>query len=200
MVVVPDGSLFQRWCTRKPANSDETKINFFGSDGVKRVWRQPGEEFKDKYVLPTVKHGGGIVMVWGCMSAAGTGVLQFIEGTVNANMYSDILKQSPALWEKLRVKVMDWPSMSPDLYPIDHLWGIAKQKEEEHKVSNIHQFCDAVMEEWKRIREATCEDLVNSLWGVLTFAASGSDINGCVLSYLEGTVDFCCYTSSTLTT
>ncbi len=26
--------------------SDETKINLFGSDGVKRVWRQPGEEYK----------------------------------------------------------------------------------------------------------------------------------------------------------
>ncbi len=59
--------------------SDETKINLFGSDGVKRVWRQPGEEYKDKCVLPTVKHGGGSVMVWSCMSAAGTGELQFIE-------------------------------------------------------------------------------------------------------------------------
>ncbi len=52
--------------------SDETKINLFGSDGVKRVWRQPGEEYKDKSVLPTVKHGGGSVMVWGCMSTAGS--------------------------------------------------------------------------------------------------------------------------------
>ncbi len=33
-------------------------------------------------------------MVWGCMSAAGTGELQYIEGTTNANMYCDILKQS----------------------------------------------------------------------------------------------------------
>ncbi len=49
--------------------SDETKINLFGSAGVKRVWRQPGEEYKDKCVLPTVKYGGGSVMVWGCMSA-----------------------------------------------------------------------------------------------------------------------------------
>jgi len=32
-------------------------------------------------------------MVWGCMSVAGTGTLQFIEGTMNANMYCDILKQ-----------------------------------------------------------------------------------------------------------
>ncbi len=30
--------------------SDETKINLFGSDGVKHVWRQPGEEYKDKCV------------------------------------------------------------------------------------------------------------------------------------------------------
>ena len=64
------------------------------SDGVRRVRRQPGEEDKDKCVFPTVKHGGGRVMVWGCMSAADTGELQFIEGTVNANMYCDILKQS----------------------------------------------------------------------------------------------------------
>ncbi len=47
-----------------------------------------------KCILPTVKHGGGSVMVWGCMSAASTGELQFIEGTMNANMYCDILKQS----------------------------------------------------------------------------------------------------------
>ncbi len=33
-------------------------------------------------------------MVWGCMSAAGTGELQLIEGTMIAIMYCDILKQS----------------------------------------------------------------------------------------------------------
>ncbi len=66
--------------------SKETKINLFGSDGVKRVWRQLGEEYKDKCVLPTIKHGGGSVMVWGSMSAANTGKLQFIEGTMNAKM------------------------------------------------------------------------------------------------------------------
>ncbi len=53
-----------------------------------------GLRHKDKCVLPTVKHGGGSVMVWGYMSAAGTGELQFIEGPMNANMYCDLLKQS----------------------------------------------------------------------------------------------------------
>ncbi len=66
--------------------SDETKLKLFGSHGVKRVWRQPGEEYKDKCVLPTVKYGGGSVTVWCCMSAAGTGELQFIEGTMNSTV------------------------------------------------------------------------------------------------------------------
>ncbi len=67
-----------------------------------------------------------------------------------------------ALLNKLRVKVMDWPSMSPDLNPMD-LWGIFKQKVEERKVSNIHQLRDVIMEEWKRTPVATCEALVNSM-------------------------------------
>ena len=62
-----------------------------------------------------------------------------------------------ALLKKQRVKVMDWPSKSPDLNPLEHLWGILKQKVEERKVSNIHQLCDFVMEVWKRTPVATCD-------------------------------------------
>ena len=43
--------------------SDEMKINLFGSDCFKHVWRRPGEEYKDKCVMPTVKHDGGNIMV-----------------------------------------------------------------------------------------------------------------------------------------
>ena len=44
--------------------------------------------------MPTVKHGGGNVMVWGCMSAAGVGELYFIEGNMNSNRYCEILQLS----------------------------------------------------------------------------------------------------------
>ncbi len=57
--------------------SDETKINVFGTDGFKTVWRRKGEEYKEKCMVPTVKHGGGSVLMWGCMSAAGVGKLHF---------------------------------------------------------------------------------------------------------------------------
>ncbi len=61
--------------------------------------------------------GDGNVMVWGCKSAAGTGELQFIEGTMNANMYCDILKQImiPSLWRLGRRAVFqhDNPNTPP---------------------------------------------------------------------------------------
>ncbi len=157
-------------------------INLFDSDGVKRVWQQTGEEYKDKCVLPSVKHGGGSVMVWGCMSSAGTGELQFIEGTMNANMYCDILKQSmiPSFRRLGRRAVLQHDNnhcLAKEAEgkgdglakhvsrpkPYAQSVGILKRKVVEHKVSNIHQLRDVVMEEWKRTPVETCESLVNSM-------------------------------------
>ncbi len=63
---------------------------------------------------------------------------------------------------KVKVKVMEWPSMSPDLKPIEHMWGILKRKVEKHHVSNIQQLRDVIME-WKRMPATTCAALVNSM-------------------------------------
>ncbi len=84
--------------------SDETKINVFGTDGFKTVWRRKGEEYKKKCMVPTVKHGGGSILMWGCMSAAGVGELHFIDGSMNSQMYCSILKEK----------------MLPSLRPLGH--------------------------------------------------------------------------------
>ncbi len=44
-------------------------------------------------MVPTVKHGGGSVLMWGCMSAAGVGELHFIDGIMNSQIYCSILKE-----------------------------------------------------------------------------------------------------------
>ncbi len=50
--------------------SDETKINVFGTDGFKTVWHRKGEEYKEKCMVPTVKYGGGSVLMCWCRGAA----------------------------------------------------------------------------------------------------------------------------------
>ncbi len=170
--------------------SDETKINVFGTDGFKTVWRRKGEEYKKKCMVPTVKHGGGSVLMWGCMSAAGVGELHFIDGIMNSQMYCSILKEKmlPSLralgrralfqhdndpkhtskatvgfLKKNRVKVIQWPSMSPDLNPIEHLWGILKRQVEHHSPSSIQSLKEVILEEWKKIDLAKCCQLVHSM-------------------------------------
>ncbi|KAL0955395.1 hypothetical protein HGRIS_001642 [Hohenbuehelia grisea] len=71
--------------------SDETKINRFGSDGRKWVWKQKGAPLQDREVEGTVKHGGGNIMVWGVMGWNGVGRMVEVEGRMNAEQYVDIL-------------------------------------------------------------------------------------------------------------
>ena len=56
--------------------SDETKIELFGLNAKFHIWRKLG-------TIPTVKHGGGSIMLWGYFSAAGTGRLVRIEAKIN---------------------------------------------------------------------------------------------------------------------
>ena len=71
--------------------SDETKIELFGINSTRRVWRKRNAEYNPKNTIPTVKNGGVNLMLWVCFSAKGTGRLHHIEGRMNGAMYWDIL-------------------------------------------------------------------------------------------------------------
>ncbi len=141
-------------------------------------------------MVPTVKHAGGSVLMWGCMSAGGVGELHFIDGIMNSQMYCSILKEKmlPSLCalgrralfqhdndpkhtsnatvgflKKNRVKVIQWPSMSPDLNPIEHLWGILKRQVQHHSPSSIQSLKEVILEEWKNIDLSKCRQLVHSM-------------------------------------
>ena len=72
--------------------SDESKLCIFGSDGIKYVRHPKGERFALKYQMPTVKHGGGNTIIWGCFSCDSIGPLDCIKGIMDQNVYLDKIK------------------------------------------------------------------------------------------------------------
>uniref|UniRef100_A0A8C5PHZ7 Transposase n=1 Tax=Leptobrachium leishanense TaxID=445787 RepID=A0A8C5PHZ7_9ANUR len=73
--------------------TDETKIELFGKNTQHYVWRKKGTAHQHQNLIPTVKHGGGSIMVWGCFAASGPGRIVVIDGKMNSRVYQDILDQ-----------------------------------------------------------------------------------------------------------
>uniref|UniRef100_K7HL03 HTH_Tnp_Tc3_2 domain-containing protein n=1 Tax=Caenorhabditis japonica TaxID=281687 RepID=K7HL03_CAEJA len=91
------------WGPREWSNhiwSDESKFNLFGTDGIQWIRRPIGSRYAPQYQCPTVKHGGGSVMVWGCFSDTSMGPLKRIVGTMDRYVYEDILENTMRPWAR----------------------------------------------------------------------------------------------------
>ena len=53
----------------------KTTLDLFGHTDVAFVWPRKGGAFNPKNTVPTVKHEGGRIMLWGYCSASGPGSL-----------------------------------------------------------------------------------------------------------------------------
>ena len=172
--------------------TDESKYNIFGSDGRVKVWRKPSEGLNPKYTSKTVKHGGGGVLVWGCMAASGVGKLQIINGIMDQYVYIDILKRNlrPSTDQlgltgnyifqqdndpkhtshNARLYLLyntpgqlKFPAQSPDLNPIEHLWEVLERRLREHHARSKSHLQELLQLEWEKIPTETVRNLVASM-------------------------------------
>ncbi|KAG1494619.1 hypothetical protein G6F46_012333 [Rhizopus delemar] len=174
-----------------------SKINVWGSDGVEFYWSLPGSPLQPHHVIPTVKHGGGSVMVWACMTSHGVGyICEIYDGRMTAPDYIHILKTELAdtlayyrlgdgdfifqhdndpkhtakitttyLKEEAKYPVLHWPSQSPDLNPIEHMWRHLKLKLAlyEQRARGVHELWERIKIEWETFDRDVCCKYIDSL-------------------------------------
>ena len=68
------------------------KINFYCLKAKRYVWRKTNTAHHPEHTIPTVKHGGGSIMLWGCFSSAGQ--LVRVDGKMEGAKYRAILEEN----------------------------------------------------------------------------------------------------------
>ncbi|GFS77498.1 transposable element Tcb1 transposase [Trichonephila clavipes] len=177
---------------KKVIFSDESKFNIFGSDGHRTVWRKPNTALDPKNLRPTIKHGGGSVMVWGCMASNVVENLVFIDGIMDHKLYIDILNnnlkesakklgldgnfifqldndpkhtaRNVKMWCLFHCKQqLHTPPQSPDINVIENLWATLKTAVQKHQIRNKAHLKQVLQEEWDKISPDTTKKLVESV-------------------------------------
>uniref|UniRef100_A0A670JVK6 Ig-like domain-containing protein n=1 Tax=Podarcis muralis TaxID=64176 RepID=A0A670JVK6_PODMU len=76
-------------------------------------------------------------------------------------------KSRSLLWRRQelqgKITVLDWPANSPDLNPIENLWGIAKRKMRAIRLSNAEELKAAIEAFWSSITPQQCHRLRASM-------------------------------------
>ncbi len=75
-------------------NTPQKKKRFSDLMNLIHVWGKPSTAYHLHNTIPTVKHGGGSIMYWGCFSAAGTEEVIREDGKLNAAKYREILNEN----------------------------------------------------------------------------------------------------------
>ncbi|KAI4872607.1 hypothetical protein NFI96_005705 [Prochilodus magdalenae] len=158
-----------------------------------RLWRRHGECYAACNIIQHDWFGGGSVMVWGGISLEGrTDLYRLDNGTLTAIRYQDeilgpvvrpyagavgpgfllvhnnarphVVRVCRQFLENEGIDTIDWPTGSPDLNPIEHLWDIMFRSIRRHQVAlqTVQEFGDALVQIWEEIHQDTIHQLIRS--------------------------------------
>src|SRR4029434_1064196 len=70
-------------------------------------------------------------------------------------------KETLNWFQRKKIKLLEWPSQSPDLNPIEHLWKELKIRVHREGPRNLQDLKTVCVEEWAKITPEQCIQLVS---------------------------------------
>jgi transposase len=164
--------------------SDETTIQL--SPNICRAWHKKD----NRPTCPRAKFPKKL-MFWAAISRENKTPLLLVKGSVTAVKYVELLRDeflpwmrrqkhgqrvfqqdnapahraryTKAFFEAERLEVLPWPANSPDLNPIENLWGILKRNVDRRKPSNETELLEFAQDEWKKIPLSIVRACIDSM-------------------------------------
>ena len=161
------------------------EATFYGGPIRNRRWIAPNQSYDISAVKSNIK-----INVWGAICYSGKIDLHFYKEKTNSDVYINILKryipkikelvQDPFIiirdnasyhcsqqtkeWiKKNKVKeILDWPPNSPDLNPIENVWGIIKRELQKENISKRSILINRIKEIYENIPYKYIENIVES--------------------------------------
>lgn len=180
--------LLPQW--RNVLFSDESRFGLVSDDYRERVWRETGGQNRLATAIGVAPYRGGTQMFWGGIRFNGRTQLLHIPGTMTGayylqNIINAIVQplrnaigaqfifmddnarphRTRAVQQALEngnIARLEWPAMSPDLNPIEHVWDYVSRAifNRNNPPRNTQELIVAVTEEWDNIPQAVINNLI----------------------------------------
>lgn len=170
--------------------SDEKKFNLDGPDGKKCYWH---DLRKEKSIFSRRNFGGGTLMGWGAFCFNGVLPLMKITSRMNSEDYQKTLiagllpnatllagdnwkfqqdnasihvsNATKSFLSSNEVDIITWPACSPDLNPIENLWGhiVRQVYKNNRQYKSVDELWNSVQDSWFSIEPEYLQNLINSM-------------------------------------
>ena len=166
--------------------SDEATIRL--QQFVSQIWMKEDEPITIRSIKHPLKRN-----IWGCISKSGRKRIKIFSENMDSDLYTEILDDyllplydnikeknkhitlqqdnDPKHTSKVttefllsrKIKILPWPSNSPDLNPIENLWKLLKENIGKRGATNVNDFEKYIIEEWNKIDNEIIISLINSM-------------------------------------